>query len=252
MNKFLGACVAAALALSQAPARAQDLNGLLNNVDFTFGGYGTVGTVRSSTDDAQFVRGTESKGATQAIAEDVDSNLGVQASARFNSWLSLTAQALYDNDNLTDAISWAYAKVDPIDNLSFKVGKMEIPLFMISDSRDINYANTWIRPPNEVYSLGGEEEMTGGQFTYSLPLGPTHVSLTGYAGNSQFGTKFGNTYKAYDLHGGEARWETEWVTLRAGYAESHNQIATHDKDKYTFESVGLSSTTATSLPWRSM
>src|ERR1700722_5490054 len=106
MKKLLGACVAATVALIHIPAYAQDLNGVFNNVDFTFGGYGTVGTVRSSSDDAQFVRGTEARGATQSIAESIDSNLGVQGTARFNSWLSVTAQALWDNDALTDPISW--------------------------------------------------------------------------------------------------------------------------------------------------
>lgn len=242
MKKLLGACVAATVALIQVPAHAQDLNGLLNNIDFTFGGYGTIGTVRSSTDDAQFVRGTEFRGATQSIAENVDSNLGVQGTARFNSWLSVTAQALWDNDALTDSISWAYVKVDPLDSLSIKLGKMEMPLFQVSDSRDINYANNWLRPPNEVYSLAGIEELTGGEISYTLPLGVTHLTVTGYGGNSFFSTNTGalagSHINAWDVHGGELRWDTPWVGLRYGIATTENEVAPNNHDKYTFESLG--------------
>ena len=79
MQKILGACIVATVGLAQAPARALDLSNYFDDSNFTFGGYGTLGTVRSSTDAAQFVRGTESRGASESLAENVDSNLGVQA-----------------------------------------------------------------------------------------------------------------------------------------------------------------------------
>lgn len=243
MKKLLGACVAATVAvLFEGTAQAQDLNGLFNDVDFTFGGYGTAGTVHSSTDAAQFVNGTEAKGAGNGFAENVDSNLGVQATARFNSWLSVTAQGLWDSSTLTDPISWAYVKLDPVENLSIKLGKMEMPLFQVSDSRDIGYANTWLRAPNEVYSLAGVEQLTGGEISYTLPIGVTHLTLTGYGGNSFFSTQTGalagTHINAWDVHGGELRWDTPWVALRYGIATTENEVAPGNHDKYTFESLG--------------
>jgi hypothetical protein len=64
--------------------------------------------------------------------------------------------------------------------------------------------------------------------------------FTGYAGNSIFGTEFGDQYRSFDVHGGEVRWETEWVTVRGGLASAHNEISLGVKDKYTFESIGAS------------
>lgn len=93
MKKLIVSMVVAG-ALAQTPAHAQTLDGLLNDVDFTFGGYGTIGTVRTNTNDAQLTRGTENTGAGKSFYEGVDSNLGVQATARFTPWLSVTVQSL--------------------------------------------------------------------------------------------------------------------------------------------------------------
>lgn len=235
--KTLIAVAAVAAAIVQVPAHAQDLDSLLNNVDFSFGGYGTAGIVRTDTDRAQFVRSIEKSGATQSPRESTDSNLGVQATARFNSWLSATVQVLASSNELTDVVSWAYLKIDPVDNLSFKLGKVEMPLFAISDSRDINYANVWLRAPNEVYSLANMEELRGGEFTYSLPIGSTHLSLTGYAGNSTVVIPI-DVFNAWDVHGGELRWETEWVTLRAGLATAVPELGPGLYDRYTFYGFG--------------
>lgn len=239
MKKLVAVSAAVAAALVQLPAaHAQDLDSLMNNIDFSFGGYGTVGVVRTNTDAAQFIRGNEQAGASESVRENVDSNIGVQATARFNSWLAVTAQVLEDSNTLTGIVPWAYAKIDPIDNLSFKLGRVEMPIFAVSDSLDVNYANVWLRPPNEVYSLGSMKELNGGEFTYSLPLLGTHLSFTGYAGNSVIVTQTLGNYNAWDVHGGEVRWETEWVTLRAGMARTKSEVTPQQHDHYTFEGFG--------------
>lgn len=238
MNKLIAAAVLGALANSAA--QAQTLDNLMNGIDVSFGGFGTVGTVRSDSNKAKFVRGLELSGSKKSFAENVDSNLGVQATVRFNSWLSATAQVLADNNELTDPLAWAYVKVEPLENLSIKLGKVEMPLFMVSDSRDIGYANSWMRPPNEVYSLAQIEELKGGEATYSLAIGPTRLVLTGYAGNSVAVTPANARYNAWDVHGGEVRLETEWVTFRGGIATTHTEVTPVLHDKYTFEGVGFS------------
>ena len=60
-------------------------------------------------------------------------------------------------------------------------------MFQVSDSRDINYANApGCARRSKVYSLAGVEELTGGEISYTLPLGVTHLTVTGYGGNSFF------------------------------------------------------------------
>jgi hypothetical protein len=231
--------VAVAGVLAQAPAHAQTLDSLLNNVDFTFGGYGTIGTVRTNTNDAQFARGTEVSGAGKSFDERPDSNLAVQATARFTPWLAVTAQALEDNNVLTQTMNWAYVKLDPLDSLSFKLGRMEMPLYAVSDSRDINYANIWLRAPNEVYAMANVEELNGAQGTYTQSIGATHVSITGYVGTSTLAISETESFHAWDVHGAVLSWEIEWVTLRGSLTTTENEIAPGIHDKYTFEELGV-------------
>jgi len=212
---------ALASVMAHVPAYAQDANSLLSNVDFSFSGYGTAGTAVTSTDSAVYIRGNESSGATTSFAENVDSNLGVQATARFNSWLAATVQGEATRDALTGTVPWAYIKIDPIDNLSFKLGRIEMPIFAISDSLDVGYANVWLRPPQEVYALSNLKELNGGEFSYSLPVGGTHLTLTGYAGDTVIWTQRYGQMTGNDTRGGELKWDTQWVTLRAGWAQSH-------------------------------
>ena len=113
MKKALGVVMCASMA-AHAPLYAQDLNFLLDQVEFTFGGYGTVGAVVANTNDAEFVRGQESSGASKHVVENVDSNLGVQATARFTPWLAATVQVLDDNDDPkgTPGVSFNYQLPD--------------------------------------------------------------------------------------------------------------------------------------------
>jgi hypothetical protein len=173
-----------AAALFQLPLHAQSIDTTISGMELTVGGFGTYGVVMTDTDKAQFIRGLQSNGASESPSDKVDSNLGVQATLKINSWLSATVQGLAEQRSYSSYITadtaWAYLKIDPIDNLSIKVGRVQMPLFAISDSREINYANTWIRPPNEVYGLANIEELNGVEASYKLPIGGTKLSLTGY------------------------------------------------------------------------
>jgi hypothetical protein len=252
-----------AAAILQSPASAQGRDATVGGVDFNVSGFGTFGVVRTDTNAVQFVRDSQQSGATQTLSEKVDSNLAVQLSARVSSWLSATVQVLGQQHQysryLTADVAWAYLKIEPLDSLTFKLGRVEMPLFAISDSRDINYANIWVRPPNEVYALANIEELNGAEVTYELPLGPTRLSLTGFVGNSV--TYLGGSPLAakpfivtpfaaapvavppkidnYDVYGGEVRWETEWITLRAGIATSRPHVLPQLYDKYRFSGFGL-------------
>lgn len=214
-------------------------------MDFNVRGFGTFAETRTDTDLAQFTRDNQPSGAREAFSDKVDSNLGVQASAQVFPWLSATVQVLTKQQRFSRTFSadapWAYVKVDPIQNLSFKLGRMLMPLFAVSDSRDIGYANTWMRPPSEVYSLANIEKLDGGQATYSMPVGFAQVSATGFVGNSSVeGPPIAGKLQVYRVRGGELRAETEWVTLRAGYTSGEVNLAPlhSPNDEYSFYGAG--------------
>lgn len=141
--------IASALALSfVAPcAFAQDA--------VRISGFGTGALTWTNTDKAEFARPNQASGATKDVTTGVDSNFGVQADYAVNSWLSVTGQGLVRKDAQDDfgaELAWAFAKAKVSDDVSIRVGRMGLPAFMISDYRNVGYANTMLRPPAEVYS----------------------------------------------------------------------------------------------------
>ena len=141
--------IASALALSfVAPcAFAQDA--------VRISGFGTGALTWTNTDKAEFARPNQASGADKNVTTGVDSNFGVQADYAVNSWLSVTGQGLVRKDAQDDfgaELAWAFAKAKVSDDVSIRVGRMGLPAFMISDYRNVGYANTMLRPPAEVYS----------------------------------------------------------------------------------------------------
>ena len=141
--------IASALALSfVAPcAFAQDA--------VRISGFGTGALTWTDTDKAEFGRPNQAGGAAKDVTTGVDSNFGVQADYAVNSWLSVTGQGLVRKDAQDDfgaELAWAFAKAKVADDVSIRVGRMGLPAFMISDYRNVGYANTMLRPPAEVYS----------------------------------------------------------------------------------------------------
>ncbi|WP_426195653.1 hypothetical protein [Massilia sp. DWR3-1-1] len=175
MNKRLIATLLT-LPLAVSSAYAQDSFSL---PAVKISGFGTLAATQTSSDAAQFVRPNQSAGATHTARTGVDSNFGVQANTEINSWLSATAQGLVRKDAEDDfgaELAWAFLKGKVNDNLSVRVGRMGLPVFMISDYRNVGYANTMLRPPAEVYTQVPMNSIDGIDATWQQSFGDTSVS----------------------------------------------------------------------------
>jgi hypothetical protein len=129
-------------------------------------------------------------------------------------------------------------KVKPFNGLSLRGGRMTMPLFAVSDFRNVNYANTWIRPPNEVYSLAMLTHLDGVDATYSFPVGTTTLSASVLGGNSVFIGPPGDEVKVREVRGFNMLWETDWMTVRVGQVKVKVTV-TDPWDPYTFSGIGV-------------
>ncbi len=189
---------------------------------FSLSGFGTLGLVRTSTDDAQFALFGQTRGADKDVSAEVDSKLGVQVGAKFNDMFSGTLQVLTKSNgkgNFTPGVEWAFLKAQVTPALSLRAGRMGAPFFAVSDFRDVGYANTALRPPKDVYDQVPVSHFDGADASYQLS---TSVgTLTGQL----FGGKASDTSQRYkvdvkSLAGFNATLETDaGLTLRLGYAE---------------------------------
>jgi Gram-negative porin len=128
-------------------------------VKFEINGYATLGVMHSSEDQADF-RGSllleNGVGYSQSWSLEVDSRVGAQLTAEFNSKLSAVAQVLVEQQadgTYTPHLEWADLKYQLSPDASVRIGRIVLPSFLVSDYRKVGYANVWVRPPTEVYAL---------------------------------------------------------------------------------------------------
>ena len=174
MNKQI-IVAALALPLALSSAFAQEAQGPTVKIS----GFGTGALTWTNTDQAEFGRPNQASGVKKSPRTGVDSNLGLQADVGVNSWLSFTAQGLVRKDAEDDfgaELGWAFAKARINDQASVRVGRIGLPAFMISDYRNVGYANNFLRPPVEMYSQVPFNSLDGIDATYQQSFGDTTVT----------------------------------------------------------------------------
>ncbi|MBV6322049.1 porin [Duganella violaceipulchra] len=173
----------AVLSALAATAHAQD------GMPITVSGFGTGALTMTNSDQAEFNRVNQAAGVGKDARPGVDSNLGIQATAKWSDTISFTAQGLVrkngNNDQFGAELAWAFAKIKLNDDFSLRVGRIGLPVYMISDVRNVGYANTMLRPPNEVYRQVSVDNADGGDVTYQHSFGDTTVTAQAAIGRAR-------------------------------------------------------------------
>ena len=208
------------LPLAISSAYAEDI---ISMPTFTFSGFGTVAMTKTNTDDAEFARPNQLRGVKTDAKNSVDSNFGFQATAKFNDWLSFTGQGLV-RKNVTDdfgaELAWAFAKAKVSDNLTLRAGRIGMPVFMISDYRNVGYTNTMIRPPIEMYTQVTLETVDGVDAVYQTSFGDTSISTQLALGTSEYDSSGAYTAKFKNLIGIHVVAENGPFTFRFGRVDT--------------------------------
>ena len=154
----------------------------------TMSGFGTAALTMTDTDLGEFIRPNQSNGAGKSPRTGVDSNLGLQATAKFTDRLSLTVQGLVRKvakDSYGAELAWAFAKFKATDEIDIRVGRIGLPIYMVSDFRNVGYANTMIRPPAEVYRQVNGGALEGIDVIWQHSFGDTTVTAQFGYGNAE-------------------------------------------------------------------
>ncbi|UYG03209.1 porin [Halomonas sp. LR3S48] len=161
-----------------------------NTPSLSLNGFGTLAVVHSSEGEADFVSSMlmpRGAGHTSDWSAEVDSRLGLQLTANLTPRLSSVVQAVteqqYDGQ-FRPAIEWANINFDVTPDLSMRVGRVILPVFMNSEYRKVGYATPWIRPPLEVYRTIPVSSADGVDVSYRTHIASVTNTLRATYGQS--------------------------------------------------------------------
>lgn len=228
MNAFSYRLTLTALlaALCVANARAEDPKS--GTSMFSFSGFGTLGVVHSSEKNADFTSSVfkpDGAGYSESWSPGVDSRIGAQLTARFSRQFSALVQVVAEqryDDTYKPSVEWANIKYQFTPDLSARIGRIVLPVYMVSDFRKVGYANPWVRPPTEVYGTNPVTNIDGTDLSYRLHLGEITTTLHGTYGRDYTSDyPHGVSSKARDVWGIVDTTEYGAASFYVSYLQSH-------------------------------
>ncbi|MBV1776388.1 hypothetical protein KSF73_11765 [Burkholderiaceae bacterium DAT-1] len=190
---------------------------------FKFSGFGTVGLSKTSTDEAEFRTSYLTSTGTKKSADfGPDTKLGMQLEIAPTQGVVGTIQVLSQKNrdgNYTPEVEWANGKVAINSQLTARAGRIGAPVFMISDFRSVNYVNTWVRPPIDVYAQVPISFFDGVDLLWKQSVGDAFLTIQPYMGRSKAKVNFDMDVDLKNLQGINATLEYNSWSFRAGYTQ---------------------------------
>ncbi len=178
--------------------------------NFTLGGYGTLSYSMDDHETVAPARDISQKpdnGFNTDSTFKLDSRLGLHAYYHFSDTLDFVAQGvLRDQVNLTflNSMELAYVEFKAFPQINVRAGRFGYDAFLMSDTRNIGYAYTWVRPPTEFYSWIPVFSVDGIDAIWRIDSGDVQWSIKAQIGSSHT-----------DIPVGDQDYEIETDNLRA-------------------------------------
>lgn len=161
--------------------------GVIAETQVDISGFLTAGVTKSDNAVPYLGGITDGSGIDDRVNFRTDSTLGLQVNAQVDDQVTLMGQLVAresDAEDFSYTADWAYAQYQFTDNLAGRVGRMRMPIFLVSDYIEVGYAYPWIRPPAEVYALSSFlATYNGTDAVFNTQLGSLELQLQPYAGN---------------------------------------------------------------------
>jgi len=198
---------------------------------FNFSGFGTLGYAATDKKDVSYFTQEAGEGIDADGGIKLDTRLGVQLDTVVDDTTSATVQVLsrqsYDGE-FDPRIEWAFLRSQVSDSLVFRVGRLGVPFFMISDFREVGYANTTLRPPEDTYKLAPLGSYDGIDLTGYYELGETEVTAQAFVGYRDQEGRDGAAISLRDATGGNIAFERGPARLRLSYIQTRLGVSAPD------------------------
>ena len=175
--RFFVSCIVCLIALSQSVVASEN--------KYTFGFFGNLGVVTSSSEKLGY------RGEIDAFDAVFDgefdfskqSKFGAQLEYQLSDDLDFFVQGLYrgdNNDTFDEILNIAFLRYKINNQFSIRIGRTPFDLFLLTEYRDVDFAYSWAKLPQEVYGMLPPRHIDGADFIYRdmLPIGDFRAKLT--------------------------------------------------------------------------
>ena len=218
--------------------------------------FGTLGAYRA--DDAVASVRADPRNPTPSLDKlrvDGDTLLSGQLTAHGAGPFRAVLQVLSKDDitrRYRPRAEWLYASWDATADLNLKAGRVVLPVFLLSDTRNVAYAQTSVRPADTVYQVNPLTNLDGVSGTWDTKFLGGDVSVDAAYGKTKV-TVAAGSIDAKSVSAFAAKWTNGTFTARvahSGFKLDANLAATEAAITH-FESGATGCTNcATVLPAR--
>jgi len=165
-------------------------------------GFGTLGAVHSSERNADYSSSAlkaDGAGRSHTWSADVDSKLGAQIDLQLNPRWSAVLQVVTEQRldySYRPQVEWANVKYQATPELSLRVGRIALPMFIAADYRKVGYAYPWVRTPVEIYGAVPISNSDGADLTWRWNGETVRGTTQAYVGRTEM-----SLYDGARLHG---------------------------------------------------
>ena len=158
------------------------------SADVTFNGFATIAVTTHSNDDILY-RSSLVNRPRPSPSLAPDSVLGGQLNYYISDrWDAVAQVVLQDpgDTSLSNYLEMAFIRYRPTRDWSFKAGRINSNLYMLSEFKPVGYAQIWSRPPLEFYSNASVvSNIDGIEVVHSQDIGNGFLELGVIAGQTQ-------------------------------------------------------------------
>lgn len=191
-------------------------------------GFGTLGYAQTDKyNDLVLKRNIKQK--SQTIEDKpwlIDSRLGLQVRKELSPGWDAVGQIVAQEkvaNSFEEAIEMAFVRYHSPENFSFRLGRMVLDTFQLSDYRNVGYSYHWVRPPTEFYGWIPYSHYDGFKGVYEVGDFDSLFRFEAFIGKAKSTVNIGykddetskNYVKSAPVYGGGVTWEKDNLTLRA-------------------------------------
>ena len=156
---------------------------------FRFSSYGTFGYSHHNEDDLSLIRDfTQSFDQPESGNWKPDTVIGLQASYDINPKLETVFQVVvqdHASNSFSSYMEWAFISYRPIPEFNLRLGRVGTDFFMLSDSRNVGYSQTTLRPNREFYAYISLFSLDGMDALYTINTTNGHWLIKAQWGRSK-------------------------------------------------------------------